>query len=532
MAVIGVTGSLLFGCATPLPAKSLRSGGDQTPLTNNDDSAAASKADDYDFGDEVNEGEDFEQRLSNVEQIQAIESSDRIKGAANDFWPAIKAEMRLDHHLSEKRVQQEIRWFQTHPEYWVRLAPRMQRYLPYILSQIQEKGLPAELTLLPVVESALDPYAFSPYGASGLWQFMRPTAKQYGLRINDSYDGRRDVIDATDAALTFLQDLYKRFDDWQLALAAYNAGGGTVSKAIRKSQHRDFFHLRLPRETRAYVPRLLALSAIIAEPNAFGIELPAISNNNPLRTLALTSAYDVAVVAETLDTTTADIYRFNPGLKRSQWSQDTPLRLILPESFPLSDNAEARASLLLQSVPKNQRVVWQEIIVQPGDTISELAGANGVSSRQLRLTNNLSTDVLQIGQLLRIPSHGLVNQATVGVTYPYIVQRGDSLWSIAKRSNTSIDALARLNRIDRRDLLGVGQTILLPRPYPTFTESGQGPSEIRKIRYKIRRGDSLNRIAKKFRVRVTDIVEWNAIAPERYLQPGQALTLFVDVIGG
>jgi membrane-bound lytic murein transglycosylase D len=515
-----------------MPAESLRSERDQAPLTIADDPVPASKTDDPVFGDQINEGENFEQSLSDVELIQANESSDRVKGDENDFWPAIRAEMRLNHHLSEKRVQQEIRWLQTHPEYWARLGPRMQRYLPYILSQIQEKGLPAELTLLPVVESALDPYAFSPYGASGLWQFMRPTAKQYGLRINDSYDGRRDVIDATDAALTFLQDLHKRFNDWQLALAAYNAGGGTVSKAIRKSQHRDFFRLRLPRETRAYVPRLLALSAIIAEPDAFGIELPAISNNNPLRVLRLTSIYDVAVVAETLDTTTADIYRFNPGLKRSQWSQDTPLRLILPESFPLSDDAEARASLLLESVPEDQRVAWQEIIVQSGDTISDLAQANGVTSRQLRLTNNLSTDVLQIGQSLRIPRQSLVNQPTVAGTYPYIVQRGDSLWSIAKRSNTSIDALARLNRIGRRDLLRVGQTIRMPTPHPTFTELGQGPSEIRKIRYKVRRGDSLSRIAKKFRVRVTDIVEWNAIVPERYLQPGQALTLFVDVIGG
>ena len=120
----------------------------------------------------------------------------------------------------------------------------MQLYVPHILSQVQEKGLPAELTLLPVVGIALDPYAFSPSGASGLWQFMRPTAKQYGLRINDGYDGRQDVIDATDAtdaALTYLQDLHKRFDDWQLALAAYNAGGGTVAKAILESLHRDFF---------------------------------------------------------------------------------------------------------------------------------------------------------------------------------------------------------------------------------------------------------------------------------------------------
>ena len=117
----------------------------------------------------------------------------------------------------------------------------MQLYLPHILSQVQEKGLPAELTLLPVVGTALDPYACSPSSASELWQFMRPTAKQYSLRINNGYDGRQDVIDATDAALTYLQDLHKCFDDWQLALAAYNAGGGTVAKAIRESLHRDFF---------------------------------------------------------------------------------------------------------------------------------------------------------------------------------------------------------------------------------------------------------------------------------------------------
>ena len=151
-----------------MPAESLRSERDQAPLTIANDSVPAREADDPVFGDQITEGEDFEQPLSDVELIQANESSDRVTGAENDFWPAIRAEMQLDHHLSEKRVQQEIRWLQTHPDYWARLGPRMQRYLPYILSQIQEKGLPAELTLLPVVESALDPYAFSPYGAVAL----------------------------------------------------------------------------------------------------------------------------------------------------------------------------------------------------------------------------------------------------------------------------------------------------------------------------------------------------------------------------
>ena len=122
----------------------------------------------------------------------------------------------------------------------------MQRYLPYILQEVAKRNLPAELALLPVIESALDPYAFSPYGASGLWQFMRPTAKQYGLQMNSYYDGRRDVIASTQAALDFLEDLHRRFDDWSLALAAYNAGGGTVSKAIRKGRTKDFFALRSP----------------------------------------------------------------------------------------------------------------------------------------------------------------------------------------------------------------------------------------------------------------------------------------------
>ena len=124
----------------------------------------------------------------------------------------------------------------------------MQRYLPYLFAQARKRGLPLELALLPVMESALDPYAFSPYRASGLWQFMRPTAKQYGLHMTDSYDERGDVIAATQAALNFLQILSTRFDDCQLALAAYNAGGGTVSKALRKSQHRDFFRSRLPHQ--------------------------------------------------------------------------------------------------------------------------------------------------------------------------------------------------------------------------------------------------------------------------------------------
>jgi membrane-bound lytic murein transglycosylase D len=273
----------------------------------------------------------------------------------------------------------------------------------------------------------------------------------------------------------------------------------------------------------------LAISAVIAQPEAYGITLPPVRNVDPLRVINLSSAYDVAVVAETLGIGAADIYGFNPGLKRSQWSRDTPLRLTLPVSY---QGALQDASHLLASVPLEQRVAWREIVVKAGDTISELAAANDLSSRQLRVFNHLDNDFLRVGQSLRIPSTSTIRLENGVGTSSYTVRRGDSLWSIAKQSKTSIDRLARLNRIGRRDLLRVGQTIRMPLPNALPTQLSDVPSKIRKIQYKVRRGDSLSRIAKKFRVRVRDIVQWNEIAPQRYLQPGQALTLFVDVVGG
>ncbi|NCF77175.1 MAG: transglycosylase SLT domain-containing protein, partial [Proteobacteria bacterium] len=264
---------------------------------------------------------DVKASADNTPQLDEVERANKTEAREPEIifdtslWTVMRPLMTLDHQTDEKRVGQQLRWLQKHPEYWERLAPRMQRYLPYILHEVSVRNLPAELALLPVIESALDPYAFSPYGASGLWQFMRPTAKQYGLQMNRHYDGRRDVIASTQAALDFLEDLHRRFDDWSLALAAYNSGGGTVSKAVRKGRTRDFFALRLPRETKAYVPRLLAISAIVADPEAFGIELPAIENIDPLREVALPSPYDVAVVANVLSIEVSEIYEYNPALR-------------------------------------------------------------------------------------------------------------------------------------------------------------------------------------------------------------------------
>lgn len=453
------------------------------------------------------------------------------------LWEVMRPSMALNHHTDNKRVGQQLRWLQKHPEYWERLAPRMQRYLPYILQEVAKRNLPAELALLPVIESALDPYAFSPYGASGLWQFMLPTANQYGLHINSYYDGRRDVIASTQAALDFLEDLHRRFDDWSLALAAYNAGGGTVSKAVRKGNTRDFFALRLPRETKAYVPRLLAISAIVANPKAFGVELPAVANINPLREVLLPSPYDVAVVADVLALDVSLIYEFNPALRGSQWSSESPLRLILPSDWDGGIEPENEAKRRLMKVIPDERVAWREVTVQSGDTISEIAEVYGVTSQTLKIFNSLDSDLLQIGQSLRVPALRLLSQSNEAGNTVYIVRQGDSLWKIARKADVSVSTLVKLNQIGPKDVLRIGQKVLVPNaPTPSSIALASNiesvPAKVRKIQYRVRRGDSLSRIAQRFRIRVSDIVSWNQVDPLDYLQPGQGLTLFVDVIGG
>ena len=214
------------------------------------------------------------------------------------LWAEIIADFQLDRHLDQVRVQQELRWLKRHPQYLHNMRARLERHLAYIHSEVEARGMPGELALLPIVESALDPYAFSHGGAAGLWQFIPATAKRFGLQRNWWYEGRRDPVAATDAALDYLDYLYTRFDDWYLALAGYNAGEGNVSRAKRRApEGADFFDLKLPRETSAYVPRLLALAELVANPEALGVELPEITPDIPFQVVDTGSQMDLSVIS-------------------------------------------------------------------------------------------------------------------------------------------------------------------------------------------------------------------------------------------
>jgi membrane-bound lytic murein transglycosylase D len=247
--------------------------------------------------------------------------------------------------------------------------------------------------------------------------------------------------------------------------------------------------------------------------------------------LTLPGAFDVAVVAEVLDISPSLIYQFNPALQRAQWSQTTPLRLILPIADG-EDSAAVSANRRLKEVPEDQRIAWREVNVRRGDTISEIAARHGLSSQSLRSLNMLSSDLLQIGQTLRVPASTQRKTSSQSGTRAYTVQRGDSLWRIAQHVDTSVSALVKLNKVGPRDVLRVGQILQIPGTANLPTEAAKAPSQVRKIKYRVRRGDSLSRIAQRFSLRVSDIAAWNNLPTERYLQPGQGLTLYVDVVGG
>jgi membrane-bound lytic murein transglycosylase D len=456
----------------------------------------------------------------------AVVSQRPVAPPPPDLWRNVNKRMLLDHHLGQKRVQQEIAWLQRNPNYLKRLQPRMQRYLPYIFEQTQLRNMPAEIALLPIVESALDPFAFSHGGASGPWQFVRGTARQYGLAINDWYDGRRDLIASTDAALDYLEALHRRFDDWYLALAGYNAGEGNVSKALRKNPGAGFFDLRLPRETQAYVPRLLALAEVIANPGAYGLELPIVEPDVRVATVETYSQFDLDKLSQTVGLSLDDIHQYNPALNQWATPPEGPHRIIVPTTVDL-----VAAQLAIDAMPSNQRVDWTEVTIRPGDSLSHIARRHGTDVASLKRANNLTSHRIRAGKKLLIPKSpqalSSVPRKSRGAQRTYVVRRGDSLWSISRKHDIAMSKLMRANDLGPKDTLSVGHEIVLPG-----LPDDKARSVVRKVRYKVRTGDSLSRIATKFKVSVQEIANWNNLDPNRYLQPGQGILLYVNVLGG
>jgi len=461
------------------------------------------------------------------------------------IWNRIRVGFQLDHQLEQKRVQQQLNWFIKNPDYLQRVIKRSEPYLYYIVESLSDSNMPLELSLLPIVESAFDPFAYSHGRASGLWQFIPSTAHLYGLRIDWWYDGRRDLMDSTGAAIVFLNDLHDYFDgDWELALASYNSGMGMVGKAVKSNKKNlkpaDFWNLKLPRETQSYVPKLLALSAIINNPEHYDIQLPSVVNQAYLTTVDIKSQIDLALAADLADIDLDQLYRLNPGF--NQWAPhpEGPHRLVLPIKQAAGFDEH------LKTLPDGNRISWKRHIVKSGENLGSIARHHGVTVSTIKRANDLSGDLIKANQTLLIPSAIAANYAMSVKgradsranyyrnrygTEPtlYRVSEGDSLWSIATQFNVSMRALAKWNGIGTHGLLHQGKEMKIFIP-GNSGDKPKSPEKLRTIHYKIRKGDSLSRIASQFRVTVENIKSWNEeVRHAPYIQPGNQLTLIVDV---
>jgi membrane-bound lytic murein transglycosylase D len=446
---------------------------------------------------------------------------------------------------SNKRISKELNWYKKHPKYLQLIQQRAAPFLFFILEEIDKRDIPAEIALLPAVESAFQPFAYSPGRAAGIWQFIPSTGRHFGLQQNWWYDGRRDVVSSTRAALNYLQRLSKQFDgDWELALAAYNSGAGTVRSAIKRNQKRgkptDYWSLKLPDETSAYVPRLLALAKVFKDAETFGIDLDPIADEAYFATVDIKSQLDLALAAEMADIPIQELYLLNAGFNRWATAPDGPHRLTLPigqiEQFKQK----------LAALPQEKRLTWKRYKIKSGDSLSVIASRHGTTAKLIRQVNKLRGNRIRAGKHLLIPvsskkidhyvytqeqrKAAIQNRSRKGVKKHYQVQSGDSLWTIARSYNVSYKKLAAWNGMAPGDPLKIGQSLVIwSKTSSSVSLLDLQPSNTQsRLHYKVRQGDSLSRIAQRFKVSVADLKRWNTIKG-KYLQPGQRIKLYVDV---
>lgn len=517
---------LLSGCAL-LPENSVRATIEETSVEHIPENTAIKAT---------------ETLIAEVYSEQSVIVSDQIKPAEKpiplvieeiaepepmDLWQRIREGYNLTPESMPASVTKQRDWYLRNPSYLKTVFSRAQPYIYYVTDELDKAGLPLELALLPIVESTYDPLAYSHSHAVGLWQFIPSTGKSLGLRRDRWYDGRRDVIYSTQAAITYLKKLNKRFDnDWLLALAAYNSGQGFVSKSIRRNRKlgkgTDFWSISLPRETRNYVPQLLALATLIRDPEKYDLRLPAMPNEPFFEVVEIESQIDLNNVVKVTGIEVGTFTRLNPAYRRAITPPQGKHNLLLPVG-----SAQPLRDMLATTDPKTW-VPHTEYAVANGDTLSHIAARFDIPTSWLRSRNNLRNDRLQIGQVLLIPHSrdnidylsNSLNSSKQPVYHS--VRQGDSLWTIAKKYDTSISRLRKINKLSSNTLRIGDRLIVGSRMEESATKN------LRKLSYRVRRGDSLSLIASKFDIAIRDITRWNKISRNDLLQPGQRLTLFID----
>ncbi|WP_417580464.1 transglycosylase SLT domain-containing protein [Nitrincola sp.] len=318
-------------------------------------------------------------------------------------WDLTREHLLLELDREDIRVTRELDWLAENPEHLTAVSHRALPYYHYILEQVIERSMPAEVALIPFIESGYNPFAVSPARAAGPWQFIPGTARNFGLESNWWYDGRRDIVASTDAALTYLTKLNDMFDgDWLLTFAAYNAGEGNVLRAIKRNNNAnqpiDYWSLRLPGETMRYVPKLLATAKMIRDADSLGVELEAIPAEPYFTEIDTGGQLDLSQAAELAEIDLEELKRLNPGFNRWATAPEGPHRLLVPV-----EQADQFQSALV-SLPAEQRVNYQHYTINSGDTLGAIARRYSTTVSALQQANKLNTTNIRVGQTLLVPA--------------------------------------------------------------------------------------------------------------------------------
>ncbi len=415
-----------------------------------------------------------------------------LKAPSQSLWQRIADGYSLLPQQDKNKFARTLNTYRTYRRYFSDISKNAAPYLHHIVERIESRGMPLEIALLPAIESAFRPHARSPYHAEGLWQFIPSTGRMFGLQQNSWYDGRRDVMAATDAALDYLQSLHKNLNgNWLHAIAAYNCGEANVRRAIQKNlaqgKATDYWSLDLPKETQAYIPKLMALSEIISNADDYGITLEDIPNQPYLRKIDIGEQIDLKLAAQLADISYPKLQRLNPGFKRSTMSPSGPFYLVLP----------------------TEKVdLFRQRLAQTHDKLP-----NGQPTPEAEADSNTA-------------------KKTAADTKHYRIRSGDSLWTIARRHDTSVKTLTQLNRIDKKTRLRIGRTLLVPAPGNTHagapssktTALLSAASHPQRV-HTIRSGDVLGKIAEQYNTSIQALCDLNGISRQTTLRAGQTLLI-------
>lgn len=501
---------------------------------------------------------------ASFETGQNVESSEGLPSAGSrsvtqkvsedieeNIWGRIHAGYQLSvtaPSAGQKRIDSLLKRYQRHPKGIVKQTENARLYIHYIVGELEKRGMPTELALLPFVESRYDPFAYSSGRASGLWQFIPSTGKHFGLKENWWLDERRDVIASTQKALHYLSYLHKHFKgDWLLAIAAYNAGEGTVGKAIIFNKYQkkptDYWSLPLPTETKNYIPKLLAWKKLVNRPQDYGVQLTNIPNKPQFAALDIGSQIDLAKLADVSNIAIEQIYALNPAYNRWATDPDAPHQLL----FPIDKVDEVKATLA--DYPPQERLQWHRYTIKPNDSLSRIAKHYNTTTASIKSINQLKSSRIRVGKTLLIPIASKASTYYESSAEQRLSQRqnkyarknkqriehhvvsGDTLWSISKQYQVSTSEIAKWNNMSPKDILRNQQKLVIWSTQSSSTQktASRSSSVVRKVIYQVKKGESLSVISHRFNVAIKDIRQWNKLANKKYIQPGQTLRLFVSM---